>query len=50
MESLRIGWGDAARVEEEPWTAAPAMCTPRTALGAAAVADRIYAVGGQVCL
>ncbi|KAK9906356.1 hypothetical protein WJX75_000482 [Coccomyxa subellipsoidea] len=47
VESLRIGWGDAARVEEESWTSAPAMCTPRTALGAAAVAGRIYAVGGQ---
>ena len=50
VESLRIGWGDAARVEEESWTSAPAMCTPRTALGAAAVAGRIYAVGGQVTM
>lgn len=47
-EALRIGWGDTCCIEEEPWTAAPAMCTPRTALGAAALADRIYAVGGQV--
>ena len=47
-EALRIGWGDTCCVENEPWAAAPAMCTPRTALGAAALADRIYAVGGQV--
>ncbi|CAL8462207.1 g1738 [Coccomyxa elongata] len=46
-EALRIGWGDTCCIEEEPWTVAPAMCTPRTALGAAALADCIYAVGGQ---
>lgn len=50
MESLRLGWGGGANAfAEEQWAAGPAMCTPRTALGAATVAGHIYAVGGQVC-
>lgn len=51
VECLRVGYGSAAAADmDDEWRPAPPMQSPRTALGAAAVGQRIYAVGGQVAL
>ena len=43
-------WGAGSLNEADSnWGFSSHMCRPRTALGACAVKDKIYAVGGQAC-
>lgn len=50
VERCRVPWGAGLLNEADSnWGFCGQMCRPRTALGACAVKDKIYAVGGQAC-
>ena len=48
MEQCKMPWGAKLHGVNGSWSFCSPLCRPRTALGACAVRDRIYAVGGQV--
>ena len=48
MEQCTMPWGAKLHGVNGSWSFCSPLCRPRTALGACAVRDRIYAVGGQV--
>ena len=48
MEHCKMPWGAKLHGVSGSWSFCSPLCRPRTALGACAVRDRIYAVGGQV--
>ena len=50
VERCKMPWAPGSHDRaDSSWTFCSPMCRPRTALGACAIKDRIYAVGGQVC-
>ena len=51
VEQCKMPWGQGEHDRtDSSWSFCSPMCQPRTALGACALKDKIYAVGGQACL